>query len=143
MMKNGQKVKDEDNSREQLIVELNELRHRIVELEASKDQSQQDEEIVRIIRNSTPIGLFIVQDGKFKFVNDNFRGVAAGSPGEFVNTESMALVIPEDREMVRENAIKMLKGESSSPYKYRIMSKNGQIRWLLEGPGPLNGYYRS
>jgi PAS domain S-box-containing protein len=133
MMKNGQKVKDEDNSREQLIVELSELRHRIVELEASKDQSQQDEEIVRIIRNSTPIGLFIVQDGKFKFVNDNFRGVAAGSPGEFVNTESMALVIPEDREMVRENAIKMLKGESSSPYKYRIMSKNGQIRWLLEG----------
>jgi signal transduction histidine kinase len=45
----------------------------------------------------------------------------------------MLLVIPEDREMVRENAIKMLKGESTSPYKYRVMTRDGRIRWLLEG----------
>jgi signal transduction histidine kinase len=42
-------------------------------------------------------------------------------------------VHPEDRQMVRDSAIKMLNGELTSPYKYRVVTKNGQIRWVLEG----------
>ena len=45
----------------------------------------------------------------------------------------MNLVFPEDREMVRENAIKMLKGELKSPYRYRLIGSDGEIRWMLEG----------
>lgn len=126
-------MKDKYKSKGQLIKELDDLRRWVVELEASKSQSRRDEEIVRIFRSSTPIGLFIVQDGRFKFVNEYFRSVTAGSPDELINTESMKLVHPEDKEMVRENAIKMLKGGGYSPYKYRILSKDGKIRWLLEG----------
>jgi signal transduction histidine kinase len=44
----------------------------------------------------------------------------------------MKLVYPDDRERVRESAIKILRGESTTPYKYRIIDKEGQIRWLLE-----------
>jgi two-component system aerobic respiration control sensor histidine kinase ArcB len=124
---------DKSKNKTQLIQELTRLRQLIAELEASKTRQQQDEEIVHIFRSSTPIGLFIVQGGKFKFVNENFRLVTAGSPDELIDTESMKLVIPEDREMVRENAKKMLKNESTAPYKYRIMTKDGQVRWLLEG----------
>ena len=126
-------MKDKYKSKGQLIKELDDLRRWVVELETSKSQSRRDEEIVRIFRSSTPIGLFIVQDGKFKFVNEYFRSVTAGSPDELINTESMKLVYPEDKEMVRENAIKMLKGGGYSPYKYRILSKDGKVRWLLEG----------
>ena len=126
-------IKDEDKTREKLLKEVQELRRRITELEASRSQMSPDEEIVQIFRSSTPIGLFIVQDGKFKFVNENFRAVTAGGPEGLLDTESMNLVLPEDREMVRENAIKMLKGQSSAPYKYRIMTRTGQVRWLLEG----------
>ena len=126
-------IKDENKSKAQLVSELNESRRRIAELEASRSQRASDEEIVQIFRSSTPIGLFILQDGKFKFLNENFRAVTAGGPSELMDTESMNLVLPEDREMVRENAIKMLKGERMEPYKYRIMTRAGQIRWLLEG----------
>jgi two-component system aerobic respiration control sensor histidine kinase ArcB len=126
-------TRDEEKTKAQLLKELHELRERIKELEASRSQSSSDEEIVRIFRSSTPIGLFILQDGKFKFVNENFRAVTAGGPEELLDTHSMKLVLPEDREMVRENAIKMLKGQSFTPYKYRILTRNGQIRWLLEG----------
>ena len=126
-------TKDEGKTKAQLVKELQELRQRLAELEASRNQSSSDEEIVRIFRSSTPIGLFILQDGKFKFVNDNFRAVTAGGPEGLLDTESMNLVLPEDREMVRENAIKMLKGQSLAPYKYRILTRTGQVRWLLEG----------
>jgi len=129
----GMTIKDGNKTKKQLLEEVQELQRRIAELEASRSQSSSDEEIVRIFRSSTPIGLFILQDGKFQFVNDNFRAVTAGGPAELLNTESMNLVLPEDREMVRENAIKMLKGQSLTPYKYRIMTRTGQVRWLLEG----------
>jgi PAS domain S-box-containing protein len=126
-------IKDEDKTREKLFKEVQELRRRIAELETSHSRLSPDEEIVQIFRSSTPIGLFIIQDGKFKFVNENFRAVTAGGTEGLLDTESMNLVLPEDREMVRENAIKMLKGQSFTPYKYRIMTRTGQVRWLLEG----------
>ena len=92
--------KDEDKSKAQLLKELEEYRRRIAELEASRSQRASDEEIVQIFRSSTPIGLFILQDGKFKFLNENFRGVTAGGPSELMDTESMNLVLPEDREKI-------------------------------------------
>lgn len=127
-------MKDERKTTKQLINELAVLRQRVAELEASESQQrQQREEIIDILRSSTPVGLFMVQDGKFQFVNDNFREITGGSPDELIGTDPMKLVFPEDREMVRENAIAMLKGERSTPYKYRIINKDGDVRWMLEG----------
>ena len=127
-------MKDEQKTKKQLITELNELRHRCAELENTESR---EEELLRIIRASSPVGLFIIQDGKFKFLNDIFRGATGGSPEELIGAKSMTLVLPEDREMVRENAIKMLKGELTSPYKYRIVNRNGERRWMLEGVAPI------
>ena len=127
-------MKDEEKTKEQLIAELAELRRRVAELETSESQQRRDMELFRIFRASSPIGLFIVQDGKFKFVNDIFSKVfAIDSPDELLGTDPMRLVLPEDREMLRENAIKMLKGERTAPYKYRIVTRDGDIRWMLEG----------
>ena len=127
-------MEDERKTKNQLINELVELRQRVTELEASESQQgQQREEIIDILRSSTPVGLFMVQDGKFQFVNEKFREITGGSPDELIGTDPMKLVLPEDREMVRENAIAMLKGERSTPYKYRIINKDGDVRWVLEG----------
>jgi PAS domain S-box-containing protein len=123
-------MKDEQKTKKQLIAEMNELRQWCAELEKTESR---EEELFRIIRASSPIGLFIVQDGEFKFLNDIFRGATGRSPEELIGTNSMTLVLPEDRDMVRENAIKILKGERFSPYKYRIVTQNGEIRWMLEG----------
>lgn len=123
-------MKDERKTKKQLIAEMNELRQWCAELEKTESR---EEELFRIIRASSPIGLFIVQDGEFKFLNDIFRGATGRSPEELIGTNSMTLVLPEDRDMVRENAIKILKGERFSPYKYRIVTQNGEIRWMLEG----------
>jgi two-component system aerobic respiration control sensor histidine kinase ArcB len=130
-------MKDEQKTKRQLIAELEELRRRVAELEKAENQHVQEGELLRIFR-STPIGLFIVQDGKFQFVNDVFRNITGGQPDELIGTESRNLVLPEDREMVRENAVKMLKGERIEPYKYRIVVSSGQVRWILEGVTSVN-----
>jgi PAS domain S-box-containing protein len=123
---------DNNKSKEQLLKELSTLRQRVAELEASKNQLTQYEEILKVFRTNMPIGLFIIQDGRFKFVNDNLRTLLADVSDEIIESYSMKLVYPDDRERVRDSAIKILRGESTKPYKYRIIDKEGQIRWLLE-----------
>ena len=123
---------DDNKTKEQLQKELNTLRQRVTELEASKNQLTQYEEILKVFRTNMPIGLFIIQDGRFKFVNDNLRTLLADVSDEIIESYSMKLVYPDDRERVRDSAIKILRGESAKPYKYRIIDKEGQIRWLLE-----------
>ena len=126
-------MKDEQKTKKQLLNELDELRQRFTELERQEERQRQVGELFHIFRISSPIGLFIIQDGKFQFVNDVFRNLTGASPEELSGTDPMNLIIPEDRETVRENAIRMLKGESSSPYRYRILNQSGQTRWMLEG----------
>lgn len=134
-MKDGQKTKKQLQDELAALRQQNAiLSQRVDEMETSETrQRQQQEEILDILRASTPVGLFMVQDGQFQFVNEDFRNVTGGSPDELMGTDPMALVLPEDRDMVRENAIAMLKGERTTPYKYRIMNRDGDIRWMLEG----------
>jgi len=123
-------MQDERKTKKQLIAEVNELRQRLAGLESD---ASRESEVLRLIRSSTPIGLFILQEGRFVFVNETFRRDTGLSPEALIGSESFRFIHPEDRDMVRENAIKMLKGQSSSPYKYRFVNPDGQMRRMLEG----------
>jgi PAS domain S-box-containing protein len=125
--------RDQRKTKKQLIEELNELRERASNLESNQTHKEIESEVLRSIRASTPIGLFIIQDGIFKFVNEAFFRDTGMGAGDLVGQQSMQLVHPEDRATVRENAIKMLKGERSTPYRYRFVSPDGRIRTMLEG----------
>ena len=99
------------------------------ELEEGREQA---EEMFKTLANSSPIGIFVAQDGKFQFVNPQFQTYTGYSEDELLDTECLKLVLPEDRRTVRENAIKMLKGEGSSPYEYRVITKGGETIWIME-----------
>jgi light-regulated signal transduction histidine kinase (bacteriophytochrome) len=53
---------------------------------------------------------------------------------------SLDLVHADDREAVRENAARMLKGERSQGYEFRMVTKRADIRWVMETVSPV--YYR-
>ncbi|MBF8264516.1 MAG: putative PAS/PAC sensor protein, partial [Dehalococcoidia bacterium] len=90
------------------------------------------EEMFRTMSDSSPIGIYIVQDGKFRYTNPQFRNYTGYREGELIDTDSLNLVVGEDRDLVRVNAIKMLKGQEAVPYEYRVTTKNGQIKWIME-----------
>ena len=126
-------VKDELKTKKQLIDELKKLRKRVGRLETSKNVLKQEEELLHIFRINSPIGMFVVKDRKFIFANKQFQKILGIKAKKLVGTYPLDRIHPEDREMVREKAIMMLKGELSSPYKYRILTEDGQIRWIREG----------
>jgi PAS domain S-box-containing protein len=51
---------------------------------------------------------------------------------EMLGMESVLLIHPEDRKKAKECAVKMLKGEITSPYQFRIIAKDGSVKWIQE-----------
>ncbi|HEY32118.1 MAG TPA: PAS domain S-box protein [Dehalococcoidia bacterium] len=94
--------------------------------------TEQEESLFRAISQSSTVGIFIVQDGRFRFINRRFQEDTGYTEDELLAINPLEIVLPEDRESVRENAILMLKGKHSQPYEYRAVIKNGEVRWILE-----------
>ena len=56
------------------------------------------------------MGIFIIQDRCFIYVNPLFQTLSGYSLDELIGTDPMNYVHPDDREMVTQSAIKSLKG---------------------------------
>jgi PAS domain S-box-containing protein len=90
------------------------------------------EESLRLLFDNIQVGVYIVQDGKFVYVNPRFAADMGFIEDELVGKVSLNFVHPEDREKLREETIKRLKGELSSPYDFRVVTKNGKTRTVIE-----------
>jgi PAS domain S-box-containing protein len=91
----------------------------------------QDSSFKNMFLNS-PIGVFVVQDGIFRYVNTEFQKISGYNEDELIGMESSKIILGEDVDLVRENAVKMLKGERESPYMFRVIDKGGGLRWIIE-----------
>lgn|GEM_PF-2524112 len=92
----------------------------------------QAEELFETLSEGSPIGVYILQDKKFQFINPKLERFLGYKSKELVQTNQWKLVYPQDRSDVRENSRLMLKGERHNPYEYRIINKEGQIKWVME-----------
>ncbi|MCX5833504.1 MAG: PAS domain S-box protein [Deltaproteobacteria bacterium] len=90
-----------------------------------------------ILANSSYAGVYMVQDGKFAFANHHAAHYAGYGPQEMLGVPTLKVVHPEDRETARENAVRMLKGFRSAPYEFRIITKDGRVRWIMETVTPI------
>jgi len=90
------------------------------------------EDLFETLASESPVGLCIIQDGKFCYTNPTFQHNTGYREDELLGRDSLELVVPEDRKMVRENTIKMLKGELTLPDQFRVIHKDGSIHWVVE-----------
>ena len=90
------------------------------------------EGLFKTLSNNLPIGVYIVQDGRFVFANPQFLVDMGLTEDELIGTTSLNYIHPEDRERVKEETIKRLKGELSSPYEFRTITKDGETRVIME-----------
>ncbi len=90
------------------------------------------EEAFQALVNHAPMGIYIVQEGKFQMVNPGFEQISGYTAGELLGRDSRTIVTPDYQEAVRKNAIAMVKGELHSAYEFPITTKSGEIRWVVE-----------
>ena len=92
----------------------------------------ESEELFKSLFFSSPIGQYILVDGKFELVNATFEKLTGYTAEELRGKYCLDLVYEEDRERVRRHAIEMLKGIRKEPYEYRAVCKDGKVKWILE-----------
>ncbi len=95
-------------------------------------ERKQAEELYKTLAEKSMAGVYVLQDGKFCFVNSNAASYAGYTREELLGQKANILVNPEDTEKVRQNSKAMLKGELGSPYEFRIITKKGETRWIME-----------
>jgi len=65
-------------------------------------------------------------------LNPIVSSYAGYMPEELIGRKSDCLVHPEDRKRVRYGAIAMLGNECTAPHEFRIVTKQGDFRWIME-----------
>jgi len=115
-----------------LLGELQAIRRSVEEIRNLETERVFEEGLFRTLQDSSLMGIYVVQDGVFKFVNQHTSNYWGYAREELLGMASMSIVHPEDRHIVRDGAIRMLKGELFSPYVFRTIAKNGSIRWITE-----------
>jgi diguanylate cyclase (GGDEF)-like protein/PAS domain S-box-containing protein len=104
----------------------------ITERKQAEKSLQESEELYRVLAEKSFAGVYVVQNGKFRFLNSNAASYAGYRPKELIGRESIKLVHLEDREQLKKSATEMLAGKRTYPYEFRIITRDGQIRWLME-----------
>ncbi|MCX5844790.1 MAG: diguanylate cyclase [Deltaproteobacteria bacterium] len=102
------------------------------ELQCEITERKQAEELYRTLANNSHTGVYIVQNGKLQFVNPHIPEYSGYLEEELIEMDILDFVYPDDREIVRKNAVDMLEGKRSTPYEFRIVDREGRIRWLME-----------
>ena len=118
-------------------------------MEAPEGEGEWREDLFNSLFANSPVGIFVVQDAKLQFVNSRFQIDTGYSEHELLGVDSLSLVVTDDRAMVKEHALKMLKGEQASQYEFRIVTKGGETRWVAGAVTPIHyggkraalGYY--
>lgn len=93
--------------------------------------------LANAIISNTGVGIYVVQHGKFVYVSQLYQKLTGFEDTELIGAYSLDNIHPDDRKMVREEAIKRLKTESFGPYEYRFINKKKEIMWVLETITPI------
>jgi|GEM_PF-843102 len=95
-------------------------------------ERKEAEELFTTLATNSQIGSYIIQDGVFRFVNPVFLRDLELTESDVLGKPPKNIVHPDDLERVYQEAIKMLKGEKTAGYEFRVIDKNGNIRHAYE-----------
>ncbi len=128
-----------EKTKEQFVEDVAALNQPVAGLNNSEAGSKWMEEAVRGsdelsrgMLETAATGIYLLQDGRFKYVNRLFEEISGYKSDELVGTYSLDYAYPEDREAVRAKAIEVLKGQSSLPYEFRLIRKDLETIWVLD-----------
>jgi diguanylate cyclase (GGDEF)-like protein/PAS domain S-box-containing protein len=96
-------------------------------------ERKEAEDLFRAIFNTSPVGMYIAQDVRFRMINPQFEKYIEFTEKELIGTAPLSLVLPEDQARVRQDAIKALKARDQfKTYEYRVKTKSGKLKWFME-----------
>jgi PAS domain S-box-containing protein len=103
----------------------------ITQHKRAEDALHQSEEKYRLLVENANEGIIVAQDGWLKFANPKMTEIMGYSGEELLSKPFVEFIHPDDQKMVLERHIKRLKGEElPQVYPFRIITKEGNVKWL-------------
>lgn len=99
-------------------------------------ERKEAEELSRDLIAASPIGIYIYQAGNFQTINQWFEDITGFDKDELYLMDPANLVHPDDRHEVEQKAASMLQDKSSTAYEYRIINREGKVKWVMETVTP-------
>ena len=90
------------------------------------------EETYSLLIHNSPTAMYVVEKGLFSFVNRSFQLLTGYSEKELIGIKSINLVLEQDRNNVAKYATASLKARKPNNYEFRLMTKSGEVRWVME-----------
>jgi len=81
--------------------------------------------------------VYIFRKGEMLFVNSRFEESSGYGRREIAAVDPMQIVHPADRLRVRQNNIGRLKGDPSSTCDFRIITRDGHVKWVRASLRPV------
>ncbi len=92
----------------------------------------ESENFYKTLLESSLAGIYVLQDGKFKVINSIAASYSGYPQEELIGKRVDSIIFPEDKREAKRKARAMLRGTHLFPYEFRIITKQKQIRWIME-----------
>jgi PAS domain S-box-containing protein len=95
-------------------------------------------EFLESISTASPLAIYIMQDEILKYTNLQFQNLTGYSRQELPGTGLLNIVASADIETVRGSTVQSLRGGKPYPCEYRIIQKNGRVKWVMQTVAPIH-----
>ena len=101
---------------------------------------RESDERMRLLIESSPVGIGIVQDGEYVYANPALVGmIGCAGPEEIVGQSPLAFIVPEDRDIVRQRDKQRLEGlDPAKNYQVRGLRRNGESFEVIIWPTKID-----
>ncbi|MFA5323266.1 MAG: PAS domain S-box protein, partial [Smithella sp.] len=89
-------VNPERMTKKDLMILVKSLRERLEGTESSALLGDSGEYLYKILAQSSQVGFYIMQDGRFKFINSHMRDYTGYSEDEMLKMNPTLFILPED-----------------------------------------------
>jgi len=89
------------------------------------------EGLYRVLTDRSFTGIYLLQDGQFRFLNQSAAAFAGYTPEELVGKDSLYCIHPDDRDKARTLTRRMVREGMAVPFEVRIVCKDGTVRWIM------------
>ena len=105
---------------------------RFVALRRSEETSSRSYDLFTLLAEGSPAGVYMRKDGRIVFVNGQYEDLTGLGSQHLLGKKWWHLIPVEERPGARQHSAAMLANEGGQPYEYRVVCRDGSIRWLLE-----------
>ncbi len=104
----------------------------ITEQKAWEERLKESEAKYRTLVESSLVGTYIFQDGRFKFVSGQLASILGFKSSEILDTRAiLEFVHPDDKRRVMEMFAENIRGKLPvANFSFRIIKKSGEVAWV-------------